>query len=60
MNIEQIDIDNIVEEDLAYIYAYLDDNFKDMSEQEQYVWIEFMTKIDPEFKKEIEKQSVNE
>lgn len=55
MNIEQIDIDNIVEEDLAYIYAYLDDNFNDMSEQEQYVWIEFMTKIDPEFKKEIEK-----
>lgn len=49
MNIELLDTSNITEEELSYIYAYLDDNFEKMSDFEKYVWIEFISKVDQEF-----------
>ena len=53
MNIDNIDIDNITEDDINLIYAFLDDNFSDFNELEKHIWIEFITSIDKEFKADI-------
>jgi hypothetical protein len=58
MNIDNIDIDNITEDDINLIYAFLDDNFSDLNELEKHIWIEFITSIDKEFKAELIKEKL--
>jgi hypothetical protein len=49
MNIDNIDINSITEEDIDTIYAYLELEFKSMSDEDKLLWIGIMKLIDKEF-----------
>jgi hypothetical protein len=50
MNIDNIDINSITEEDIDTIYAYLEMEFKSMSDEDKLLWIGIMKLIDKEFR----------
>ena len=49
MNIDNLDINSITEEDIDTIYAYLEMEFRSMSNQDKLLWIDIMKLIDKEF-----------
>ena len=49
MNIEDINIENITEEELDSIYAYLSLEFESMSNEDKLVWINIIEIIDKKF-----------
>jgi len=52
MNIENVNIDNITEEELNSIYAYLDMEFESMNASDKLIWIKIIEIVDKKFKED--------